>query len=340
MSDVTPTPETEPKRRSFVGWFGFILLLVGVIGAGGFAISFSSILSRPAIFDDNTSIIIKPGAGRVVISAILNRSGVEHPMWVMRLEELRRGKTYIPKAGEFALPKGTSLSQALDIIHQGKSIQHSFTIPEGWTTAQVIDALYDNERLDGILTPMPAEGTILPETYYYTIGADRNEMVARFQEKQELAFAELWSSRQEGLPIKTMGEAIILASIVEKETGLAAEQGKVASVFINRLRIKMKLQSDPTTLYGLIKAGEGVTTLKRSHLKHPSPWNTYAHKGLPPTPIANPGLESFAAVMNPEETDFLYFVADGTGGHKFAKTLDEHNKNVRAWRKIRDSKTP
>ncbi|MCE2517046.1 MAG: endolytic transglycosylase MltG [Alphaproteobacteria bacterium] len=303
------------------------------------AVYVSSVLTRPGVGAD-TTIIITPGDGRVVISAKLNSRGIDHPIWVMRLEELMRAEDYVPKAGEFALPAGTSLTAAMDIIHQGASIQHNLTIPEGWTSRQVVDALYNDDRFAGVITPLPAEGTILPETYFFTRGASRNAMVIRLQQSQELAFAALWADRQKDLPFTTLNEAIVLASIVERETGISGERGKVASVFINRLRDGMRLQSDPTVLYGLAQAGEAVEELKRSHLKHPSPWNTYRHHGLPPTPIANPGRASLAAVLNPDDTDFYYFVADGTGGHKFAKTLKEHNRNVRAWRKIRDKARP
>ena len=344
MTDDThqdsPKDKAEPKaaKSSWVSRISLFLLLAGLIAGGGGVLYFSSILHRPAIFTDNATIIIKPGAGRVVISAVLNKAGISHKRWIMQLEELRRGNAYRPKAGEFSLPNGTSLALAMDIIHQGTSIQHEFTIPEGWTSTQVMDALYADNRFVGTVTPLPIEGSLFPETYYFTRGASRSDMVTRLQQAQELAMAELWAGRQQDLPLKSLQDAIILASIVEKETGVSGERGKVASVFINRLRLNMRLQSDPTVLYGLVQAGEEVKELKRSHLKHKSPWNTYKHKGLPPTPISNPGLASLAATLNPQKTNYIYFVADGTGGHKFAITLDEHNKNVRAWRKIRDAK--
>ena len=331
LDDEAPPPRNRLVRLSLLT---VIAMLAGMAVA---AVYVSSVLTRPGVTQD-TTVIINPGDGRVVISAALNARGIEHPQWVMRLEELMRGDAYLPKAGEFALPLGTSLTQAMDIIHDGASIQHNLTVPEGWTTRQVVDALYGDDRFEGVITPLPREGTLLPETYFFTRGADRNAMVVRLQQSQELAFAALWADRQDDLPLASLDEAIVLASIVEKETGLSAERGKVASVFINRLRKGMRLQSDPTVLYGLAQAGEAVAVLKRSHLKHPSPWNTYRHHGLPPTPIANPGRDSLAAVLNPEQTEFFYFVADGRGGHNFAKTLKEHNRNVRAWRKIRDSK--
>ncbi len=306
-----------------------------MICGGGIGLTiFTSYLGRPSLGEAAESVLIPPGAGRVVIHAKLNKAGIAHPMWVMRLEELRRGRDYVPKAGEYALPEGVSLAQAMDIIHGGVSIQHSFTIPEGRTTRQILDRIYDDDRLTGLITPIPKEGSLLPETYFFTRGAKRNDLISRMQQSQELAFAALWADRAKDLPFSTLEDAIILASIVEKETGQDGERSLVASVFINRLNAKMKLQSDPTTLYGLAMSGTPVKRLLRRHLSHDSLWNTYKYKGLPPTPITNPGRESLAAVLNPAKSDYFYFVANGEGGHNFAKTLAEHNKNVSAWRKI------
>ena len=330
------TPAPKPKNRKLFGWgfYGLLILLAGMAGAWLYV---TSILNRPQVFTQDQTIIIKPGAGRVVISATLNRAGISHPIWVMRLEELRRGQAYIPKAGEYALPQGTSLLMAMDIIHQGKSIQHQITIPEGLSSAEIITAINGDKRLSGKITPQPAEGTLLPETYAFIRGADRNQIITRMQQAQEISFAALWSSRAKGLPFDTMDQAIILASIVEKETGLAGERGKVASVFINRLKAGMRLQSDPTVAYGLLQAGVEVERLLRRHWKHNSPWNTYRVNGLPATAICNPGEAAMAAVLNPEVTDYYYFVADGKGGHNFAKTLAEHNRNTRAYQKIKQS---
>ena len=334
MTKTTP----EDEQQSSPSWLGrlslmVLLLTVFTLLAGGAYVH--SILNRPAIFVDDQAVIIKLGDGRTMISAKLNSVGIEHPMLVMRIEEIRRGRGYLPKAGEFALPKGTSLSMAMDIIHDGQSIQHQFTAPEGWTSAEIVTALMADDRLTGAITPQPAEGSLLPETYAFTRGTDRGEVIKRMQSLQEMRFAALWANRQKNLPINSLEEAIILASIVEKETGLAAERDKVASVFINRLRAGMRLQSDPTVLYGLRQAGEEVATLLRRHWEHQSPWNTYRIPGLPITPICNPGEASLQAVLQPQDTGYYYFVADGTGGHAFAKTLGEHNRNVRAWQAIK-----
>jgi UPF0755 protein len=309
------------------------LSLLALGGAVGFAI-YISYLERPGIKGGDATVIIPHGTGRVVVSARFNAAGIHHPEWVMLIEEIRRGNRYIPKAGEYNLPQGTSLAEAMDILHGGITIQHSLTIPEGLTTEQALDRLNGDDRLSGKITPVPEEGSLLPETYFFERGAKRIDLVLRMQQSQDLAFAAAWSNRHQDVPFNTIEEAIILASIVEKETGQDGERGLVASVFINRLRKGMKLQSDPTTLYGLARSGKPIKRLLKTHLTHDSPWNTYKYKGLPPTPITNPGLASFNAVLNPDESDFLYFVANGQGGHNFAKTLDEHNENVALWRKI------
>ena len=334
--DAGSSAASPPKRRKILGlgFYGLLAMLAGM--AGGWLYT-ALILNRPAIFTADQTIMIKPGAGRVVISAVLNRAGIDHPLWVMRLEELRRGKSYVPKAGEFALPQGTSLTAAMDIIHQGQSILHQLTIPEGQSSAEVTAAINADDRLRGAITPQPREGTLLPETYAFIRDASRDQLIQRMQEAQEISFASLWGARAKDLPFETLDEAIILASIVEKETGLSGERGKVASVFINRLRAGMRLQSDPTVLYGLKQAGVEVKTLLRRHWKHNSPWNTYRVDGLPPTPICNPGEAAMQAVLNPDATGYYYFVANGEGGHNFAKTLADHNRNVRLYQQKKKS---
>lgn len=333
---MTETSENKSQRGVLRFLLGLVVL--AVLSTAGVAwITFDAQLNRPGSHAEDIAVIIPSGSGRVVISARLNAAGISHSPWVYQAEEIRRGDAFIPKAGEFMLPRGASLADAFDILHEGQSIQHSLTIPEGWTSAMVVAAINDDERLKGAITPLPAEGQILPETYFFTRGADRNALLARMTQAREISFATLWAERSEGLPFDTLEEAVVLASIIEKETGLASERGLVASVFVNRLRKGMKLQSDPTVLYGLAMAGEGVETLLRRHLDHGSPWNTYRNKGLPPTPICNPGAASLEAALNPQDSPYFYFVADGKGGHAFAETLAEHNSNVRAWRKARDS---
>ena len=332
---MTDPEDTKPTRGFFNRFFRSVFLFLIIVicfALAGLWLTYDAQLNRPGQQAEDVAVVIMPGAGRVVISARLNAAGIAHADWVYHIEELRRGKAFMPKAGEFLVPKGASLADALDIIHAGKSIQHSITIPEGWTSAMVVEALNADPRLEGVISPLPAEGQLLPETYFFTRGAKRNAVLARMTGAQEIAFATVWAERQDNLPFDTLEEAVVLASIIEKETGLSGERGLVASVFINRLKKGMKLQSDPTVIYGMAQAGEEPARLLRRHLDHPAPWNTYRYKGLPPTPICNPGLESLRAALNPPESPYFYFVADGSGGHAFAETLEEHNRNVRIWR--------
>ncbi|MGC9417798.1 MAG: endolytic transglycosylase MltG [Rhodovulum sp.] len=209
------------------------------------------------------------------------------------------------------------------------------TLAEGVTSWQVVEELKAADFLNGELEELPAEGTLAPDSYEVSEGTRRNELVAEMQARQSAILDELWADRADGLPIETPQDALILASIVEKETGVPEERRQVASVFVNRLRQGIRLQTDPTVIYGLTEGkaplGRGI---RQSELRRETPWNTYVIAGLPPTPIANPGRASIEAALNPADTDYLFFVADGTGGHAFAQTLAEHNENVARWREI------
>jgi UPF0755 protein len=209
------------------------------------------------------------------------------------------------------------------------------TVAEGVTSWQIVDALKKADFLQGPLETVPPEGSLAPGGYEVERGTERGALIAEMTEKQSEILAEAWATRAEGLPYDSPEEALIMASIVEKETGIAEERGRVASVFINRLQQGMRLQTDPTVIYGITK-GEGVLGrgLRQSELRRETPYNTYVIDGLPPTPIANPGAEAIKAAMNPDTTDYLFFVADGTGGHAFAETLEQHNENVARWRAI------
>ena len=209
------------------------------------------------------------------------------------------------------------------------------TLAEGVTSWNVVEALKAADFLTGDIAEVPLEGTLAPESYDVSKGADRAELLAQMAARQTATLAEAWSTRAEGLPYATPEEALIMASIVEKETGVAAERKLVASVFLNRLAQGIKLQTDPTVIYGVTK-GQGILGrgLRQSELRRETPWNTYVIDGLPATPIANPGRLSIEAALNPDTSDYLFFVADGTGGHAFAATLEEHNENVAKWRAI------
>lgn len=213
--------------------------------------------------------------------------------------------------------------------------RYRVSLAEGVTSWQVVEALKGFEALSGEVTEIPAEGSLAPDSYDVAAGQDRNEILKAMQDKQQLRINAAWENRQDGLPLQSPEEMLILASIIEKETGVAGERGQVASVFVNRLNQGMRLQTDPTVIYGVTK-GQGTLGrgLRRSELNRPTPWNTYQIDGLPPTPIANPGQASLEAAVSPDNTDFIFFVADGTGGHAFAETLQEHNRNVAKWREI------
>src|SRR6185437_3612357 len=239
------------------------------------------------------------------------------------------------KPGEYLFQKNASLRDVIGTIVEGKVVQHSVTIPEGLTSEQIVERLSDNDIFSGSITEIPREGTLLPETYKFPRGTTREQVIARMQQAQKRVLAEIWEHRNPDIPIKTPEQLVTLASIVEKETARADERSRVAAVYINRLQKKMKLQSDPTIIYGLV-GGKGTLgrPIKRSEILQPSPYNTYTIEGLPPGPIANPGRASLEAAANPARTRDLFFVADGTGGHAFSESLDAHSKNVAKLRAI------
>lgn len=237
--------------------------------------------------------------------------------------------------GEYSIPAGASMREIMGLLNQGGNVIRQVVVPEGLTSWQVVQILNAREELTGEITEIPAEGSLAPAGYDFSRGDDRQAMLDRMQRTQEEILATAWATRDPELPVRTPEELLILASIVEKETGVAEERRQVASVFVNRLNRGMRLQTDPTVIYGITK-GEGVLGrgLRASELAAATPWNTYVIDGLPPTPIANPGRAAIEAAARPDETDYYYFVADGSGGHAFGRTLDEHNANVAAWRRI------
>jgi len=238
------------------------------------------------------------------------------------------------QAGEFQIPKGMSAASILDLLQHGKPLQRLVTVTEGMPAIIVEEKLASNRYLTGAV-PQIGEGTLLPNSYSYERGEERSAVVARMQAAMEKTLAALWPKRKPTCPVATKEEAVTLASIVEKETGKAAERPMIAGVYCNRLRIGMKLDADPTVIYPITKGKPLGRRIKESELHSDDPYNTYAHAGLPPGPIANPGKESIAAVLNPAQTKALYFVADGSGGHVFATTLEEHVANVKRWYAIR-----
>jgi UPF0755 protein len=290
-------------------------------------------------------VVVEPGSSLGRIAGNLEAQGaITHP-YVFKIAARIAGVQSQLKAGEYRLEPGMSQKEIMDLLVSGKVYLRKVTIPEGLTSHQIVEILKDNDELAGEIETVPPEGTLLPETYSFSRSETRTDIIGRMSESMKAAIGQLWEERAEGLPVSTPMEAITLASIVEKETGVPEERARIAGVFINRLKKGIPLQSDPTVIYAMTEGrhqdnGKGPLgrRLLRKDLEMDSPYNTYKNAGLPPGPIANPGKDALAAVLNTEEHDFLYFVADGTGGHVFAKTLEEHNRNVAEWRKIRKEK--
>ncbi len=241
------------------------------------------------------------------------------------------------KAGEYLFPAAISPAGILDLLRSGKTVVHRLVVPEGLTSAEIVGLVVDAPAMSGEITARPDEGTLLPETYFYSWGDKRQALIDRMRRGMTKLVADLWAARKAGLGVDTPEQAVTLASIVEKETGIEAERPLIAGVFYNRLRLGMKLQSDPTVSYAITQGAHPLgRTLARADLDLASPYNTYFAKGLPPGPIANPGRAALKAVLEPAATDALYFVADGSGGHTFSATLDAHNKAVQHWRQLQN----
>jgi UPF0755 protein len=323
--------------RSFFRFIFVILLLAVAAGAvGGWYVLNQFEEPGPRAYEGETETIVSlpMGTGLNQAANILQKQGVVRSAIVFRLGVMYNGRAGALKAGEYGIPSGASPRQIMDLLIDGKSIVYKLTLAEGLTSAMILDLVRSHPTLNGQVTLNPAEGSLLPETYIFNRGMTRDELVQRMQDDHKRTLDELWVARASNLPIASKEEAVILASIVEKETGVASERPRVAAVFVNRLRKGMKLQSDPTIIYGLTKGVPLGRGIRKSELEKPTAYNTYFIVGLPPTPIANPGKASIAAVLNPAQTEDLFFVADGTGGHVFAATLAEHDKNVQKWREI------
>ncbi len=279
-----------------------------------------------------TDVILPKGAGVGRLASALEAAGVIGNREVFVIAARLRGGRHL-KAGEYEFKSGASMADILADIEAGRVVRRFVAVPEGWTSDMAADAVKAQPALTGDVAA-PPEGAILPDNYQVERGEDRTVVMQRMQAAQQKVLAELWAARAPDLPLKTPQEAVTLASIVEKETGLPAERPRIAGLFENRLRLGMKLESDPTVIYGVSKGrplGRGITM---KELVTATPYNTYRIVGLPPTPIANPGRAALEAVLNPTKTGDLFFVADGTGGHVFASTLAEHQVNVAKWRAI------
>ncbi|MEM6665015.1 MAG: endolytic transglycosylase MltG [Pseudomonadota bacterium] len=339
---IVPETVSEPpkkKREShplLVVINGLLSLAIfGVILAGiGLYLGKQRFDARGPLEQDKT-VLVERGATLGSIAARLENEGVITDALLFRagVRAMRQENTL--KAGEYAFPAGVSMAGVLEKIASGKSVQYQVTLPEGLTSFQIVERLRQEPLLVGEVAEIPAEGSLLPDTYAFTRGTDRAEIIRRMKASHDRILEQVWENRADDLPISTPDELVTLASIVEKETGQSDERGKVAGVFVNRLNQGIRLQSDPTIIYGITNGRGGLGRgIRRSEIDGYTPYNTYQIDGLPPTPIANPGRLSLEAVANPEETDALFFVADGTGGHAFSVTYEEHNRNVRRWREI------
>jgi UPF0755 protein len=347
---LRPERVPEPPKRSkkargqvvlFLNFIMTMAVLVCVVAVIGFYYA-TSTYRNPGPLQTNTNFIVRNGAGLTEIASNLERNAIISDARIFRYltaTHLSAGESL--KAGEYEIKARASMSDIMELLKSGKSILYSVSFPEGLTVRQMFDRMLQDTVLEGDLpAALPTEGSLRPDTYKFSRGTKRSEIIDQMAAAQQKLVDQIWDKRDSSLPLRSKEEFVALASIVEKETGVPDERAHVASVFLNRLGKGMRLQSDPTIIYGLF-GGEGKPAdrpIYQSDLKRDTPYNTYVIKGLPPTPIANPGKDALEAVANPWKTQDLYFVADGTGGHVFAATLEEHNANVKRWRKLEADK--
>jgi UPF0755 protein len=340
-----PLPSRRSKRARHpvvvVGNAIFTLLIVVSVAIGAALFFGKQRFEAPGPLPQDKVVNIPRGLGIRDIADLLQREGVIDQPYIFT------GGVVVLKArgdlkyGEYQFARHASVAEVVDTIIEGKVVQHAFTVPEGLTSEQIVARLLENDALTGQIKEIPREGTLLPETYRFTRGMTREQIIQRMQQAHRRILQEVWEHRMPDLPISTPDQLVTLASIVEKETGRPDERTRVAAVFVNRLKAKMRLQSDPTIIYGLTggKGSLGRPILK-SEIEQPTPYNTYVIDGLPPGPIANPGRASLEAAANPARTKELYFVADGSGGHLFSENYAEHQKNVTHLRSIEHVATP
>ena len=335
-----PRPKGVTRgRRIVISFFSASVTLLAVLVVAALVALF--IYQGPGPAADNgattTAVILRPGAGLSEISTALERAHVVRSGAVFAAAAELTGAAHSLQAGEYEFSSRGSLARVLGEIHKGLVVRHFVTIPEGVTAEMAVDILMAHPELSGA-APVPPEGSVLPETYDVRRGEDRGVVLNKMMSARDKLLDALWAQRTPGLPLSSPAEAVILASIVEKETAKASERPMIARVFVNRLNKGMLLQTDPSVIYGISQGrplGRGLTS---KDLATPTRYNTYVIPALPPTPIANPSREALAAVMSPPDGDWLYFVADGTGGHAFASTLEAHNANVARWRKLEQAR--
>lgn len=310
-----------------------VVILASVILAG-FEVKKRAVDDGP--LSDSVVVNIAKGASVQQSAEILHEQGVIDSPLLLRLVLKYQGNEGKLKAGEYLFEPHISMMNVIAKLVRGDVVYHKITIPEGYTVGQVLYLLNNDEALSGEFEVIPEEGAFLPETYIFQRNESRDVIVQKAAASMQKKLQEVWDNRAENLPYKDMGELLVMASIIEKETGVDEERAKVSSVFVNRLRQGMRLQTDPTVIYALTEGkSELGRALTRKDLEIDSPYNTYKYAGLPPTPICNPGVASLYAAAHPDRTDYLYFVASGNGGHNFAKSLKEHNQNVTNWKNNR-----
>jgi len=311
------------------------LLILGMTFVGGIIAWGGAQMDKPGGLAEDVVFEVHSGDRLKGVSARLESGGLISNGTIFRIAAGYTGEDKKLKFGEYKIPAYSSMRQILDLITSGRSLAYQVTIPEGLTSFQIVARLMEEPLLTGDVAEIPPEGSLAPDTYSISKGDSRQSVLHRMTLAQHRILTDAWALRAEGLPLETPDDALTLASIVEKETGLKSERALVASVFVNRLNRGMKLQTDPSVIYGVTKGrGNLGRGLRQSELRRKTDWNTYVIKGLPATPIANPGKASIEAALNPAKSNFVFFVADGTGGHAFSETIGEHNKNVRAWRRI------
>ncbi len=336
------------RRSSGGGFFSFLFWVAVLTGAAAlFAFFyFTSAVARPGPYAEPRTFVVERGSSGAVIADKLEAEGLISDALLFRIANRLHGGASL-QAGEYEIPAGASVQNIVELMTSGDALQHALTFPEGITIASVMRIIEESDVLTGDMPAAPPEGSIMPDTYHVARGMTREALLQQMRQARDEAVAEIWASRQPNLPLETPDDLVNLAAIVERETGVASERPLVAAVFINRLRRPMRLETDPTIIYGvclrhpercrdgrLVDAQGNRRVIRASEIAMDTGYNTYRIDGLPPTPIANPGRAALEATANPAQSNAIFFVADGTGGHVFASTLAEHQANVVRWREI------
>lgn len=307
-----------------------LIILVLLCAAGVYQVRKAVVEAGPLL--EVVNVVVPRGASSAMTAQKLAEAGVIREPLLFRIMARAKGFDKKLRAGEYQFAPKISMLKVMEKMAKGEVYYRRLTIPEGMTTFQILEMIKTVPELSGEADIAVREGELLPETYSFEYGDSRNSLILQAKTAMQKAAADVWNNREEGLPLKDINQLLTLASIIEKETGVPEERGLVASVFVNRLKKGMKLQTDPTVIYAVTAGREDLgRSLKRSDLSFDSPYNTYKYYGLPPAPICNPGRESLLAAAHPEASDYLYFVATGTGGHNFSTNLNQHNRNVRDW---------